>query len=75
MSDKDEQSTRDAVLIEQPDDRRELLRVAVQEGYFRVPREVTLTDLAERSGRSSKEVSEELRRAIEEVVLDTMADD
>ena len=54
---------------------RELLQSAVREGYFKVPREVSLVDLAEIHGLSDREVSERLRRGLNVVVRDATFDD
>jgi hypothetical protein len=47
------------------DPQRDLLRSAVCEGYFEIPREITLVDLAERHGLSDREASEEIRRGLD----------
>jgi predicted DNA binding protein len=57
------------------DDQRTLLRNAVREGYFRVPREVTLNDLAAAHGLSDREASERLRRGLARVARDVVEDD
>ena len=44
------------------DRQREILETAVREGYFEVPRECTLADLAERVGADKSTVSTVLRR-------------
>jgi predicted DNA binding protein len=41
---------------------REVLRVALAEGYFEVPREASMADIAARLGISEQAVSERLRR-------------
>ena len=53
----------------------ELLRSAVRGGYFEVPREMTLVDLAERHGISDKEASRQLRRGLDAVVRNAALDD
>lgn len=53
---------------------RELLRSAVREGYFKVPREVTLVELAEIHGISDTEASQQLRRGLDELVRDATSD-
>ena len=53
----------------------ELLRSAVREGYFEIPREVTLVDLADIHGISDKETSQQLRRGLEAIVRDATLDD
>lgn len=47
---------------------RNALVVAVEEGYFEVPRRATLTDLGERLGVSDQTVSENLRRGVSRVL-------
>lgn len=51
----------------------ETLRTAVEEGYYRVPREITTRDLAERLGSSHQSVSELLRRGTENLVTAMLA--
>jgi predicted DNA binding protein len=46
------------------DDQRELLRLAHREGCYRIPREITLRELAERTGVSDREASRALRRGV-----------
>jgi predicted DNA binding protein len=46
----------------------DLLQSAVREGYFNVPREVTLVDLAERHGLSDRDASEQIRRGLDVLV-------
>ena len=53
---------------------RELLRSAVDEGYFAVPREIALCDLAAAHGMSSQEASEHLRRGLDTVVRNALDD-
>ncbi len=48
---------------------RELLVEAIRAGYFAVPRQITLTDLAKRLGRSKSSVSESLAH-IEQRILE-----
>jgi predicted DNA binding protein len=45
------------------DRQREVLRAAVREGYFTVPRECTLAELSDSIGVDKSSVSETLRRA------------
>nr|WP_303647872.1 helix-turn-helix domain-containing protein [Haloarchaeobius amylolyticus] len=57
------------------DAQRELLRSAVSEGYFKVPREVSLVELAELNDISDRELSQELRRGLDVVVRDATLED
>jgi predicted DNA binding protein len=57
------------------DPQRDLLRSAAREGYFRVPREVTLVDLAERHGLSDREASRQIRRGLDVLLSDTTLDE
>ncbi|WP_267642429.1 helix-turn-helix domain-containing protein [Haloarchaeobius amylolyticus] len=50
------------------DDQREALRVALAAGYFSVPREANLGDVAEELGISGQAASERLRRGLSELV-------
>jgi predicted DNA binding protein len=54
---------------------RELLRSAAREGYFEVPRRVSLVDLASEHGMSDREASEQLRRGLDIVVRDATLED
>ncbi|RJT03853.1 helix-turn-helix domain-containing protein [Halococcus sp. IIIV-5B] len=56
------------------DEQHRFLRTALEEGYFRVPRETTLVALGEEHGISSQEASELVREGIE-VVLRNQFDD
>jgi predicted DNA binding protein len=47
---------------------RDLLRNAVREGYFEVPRKISLAKLAEKHEISSQDASEKLRRGLDVVV-------
>lgn len=47
---------------------REALVTAVDEGYFAIPREATMDEIAETLGISTQSASERLRRGIEEFV-------
>lgn len=51
---------------------RDLLRSAIREGYFRVPREIPLVDLADHHGLSDREASEEIRRGLDVLLSDAM---
>lgn len=53
------------------DTRRDLLRSAVRNGYFKVPREISTVELAEKNDMSSQEISEELHLALNAVLCDT----
>ncbi len=46
----------------------EVLRLAYEEGYFEIPREMTVTELGEALGISSQAASKRLRRALATVV-------
>jgi hypothetical protein len=50
----------------------EVLATAASQGYFEVPRGVTLQELAEEFDVSHQAVSERLRRAIDALVEDTL---
>ena len=54
---------------------RALLRRAVRAGYFKVPRESSLVDLAVKQGMSDREASEELRRGLDVVVRGSVLED
>ncbi|MFB6189905.1 MAG: helix-turn-helix domain-containing protein [Halapricum sp.] len=54
------------------DEQRELLKRAVREGYFEVPRRTTLVSLAEKQGVSDVEASEQLRDGIDGVLRNTV---
>jgi predicted DNA binding protein len=56
------------------DRQRELLKLAVSEGYYDTPRRCTLTDLAEEIGLAKSTCSETLHRA-EEVVMKTFVEE
>lgn len=43
---------------------RKLLQLAVDEGYFEVPRRITLDELSNLSGLTDVETSQRLRRAL-----------
>lgn len=44
---------------------KELIREAVEGGYFKVPREMTLVELSERHDMTDTEASKQLRRALD----------
>ncbi|MFD1571878.1 helix-turn-helix domain-containing protein [Halorubrum laminariae] len=50
------------------DTQRALLQNAVQNCYFKVPRGISTTELAEANGLSSREANEEMRRALDIVL-------
>lgn len=50
------------------DTQHELLQHAVREGYFSVPRQITLVDLATACDMSDREASEQLRRGLDVLV-------
>jgi len=50
---------------------REALRVALEEGYFAVPRTTTLVDIADELGRSDVEVSAQIRRGMDSVLRES----
>lgn len=54
---------------------RETLLAAFEEGYFAVPRGVTLVELAERLGVSDSAVSQRLRRGVAKLVGATLGSD
>lgn len=53
------------------DGQRKTLRLALEEGYFDVPRGINLTELAAKLGISDSAVSQRLRRAIATVLTDS----
>ncbi|WP_255150157.1 helix-turn-helix domain-containing protein [Halorarius halobius] len=57
----------DALTVEE----RETLRVALQAGYFDVPRTATLVDIADELDRSDVEVSQQIRRGMGTVLRST----
>lgn len=57
------------------DQQEELLRAALREGYFSVPRHTTLVTLAEQQGISDKEASRELRTGVATVLSEMVDDD
>lgn len=52
---------------------RDALRLAIERGYFSVPRETTLEEIAEELGISRQAVSERVRRGTESVLRNSMA--
>jgi predicted DNA binding protein len=75
----------DVVRVFHPDDRaadaaltdpqREALTMALDDGYFEVPRRVTQRDLAERAGVSANAMSQRLRRGTRVAVAALIRDD
>ncbi|ELZ91645.1 hypothetical protein C440_15064 [Haloferax mucosum ATCC BAA-1512] len=57
------------------DKQRRVLTLAAEQGYFDVPRDVALSDLAEELGISPQSTSERLRRGIDQLVSSTLASD
>jgi predicted DNA binding protein len=55
------------------DPQREVLLLALDEGYFTVPREASLSDLADDLGISSQAASERLRRGTRSLLENTLA--
>lgn len=53
---------------------RELLRSAVEQGYFDVPRRTTLVALSEQHDLSDVETSEQLRSGIDAVLREYLSD-
>ena len=54
---------------------RALLQSAVRAGYFKMPREISLVDLAAKQGMSDREASEELRLGLDVVVRESVLED
>lgn len=54
------------------DQQREILHLAVEEGYFDVPRRASLADLAREFDISSQAASERLRRGLDSLVRETL---
>lgn len=53
------------------DEQAQLLRLAVEEGYFEVPRGISLVELSDRVGMTDGEVSRKLRQALDHLLRDT----
>ncbi|MFB6079881.1 MAG: helix-turn-helix domain-containing protein [Haloferacaceae archaeon] len=53
-------------------EQREALKVALDEGYFDVPREITLVELADMLGISDSAVSQRIRRGLAELLTTTV---
>lgn len=54
------------------DAQREALQIALEEGYFAVPREITLEGLADRLGISDSAVSQRIRRGLTQLLTLTL---
>ncbi len=54
---------------------RDLLHTAVREGYFKVPRETSLVELANQRGISDREYSERMRSEIDTLVRETTSEE
>lgn len=57
------------------DPQRELVEYAYDEGYFNVPRAVTLAELGDRLGISDQAVNERLRRGLQTLIASTLKSD
>lgn len=57
-----------AILQTMPSRRREILDAAIEEGYYEIPRSITLDELAECQGISKSTASDHLRKAEKEVL-------
>lgn len=49
-----------------------LLQSAVREGYFKVPREISTIELANRNEMSDRETSQKLRHALDIILRETV---
>lgn len=56
-------------------EQRRALELATERGYFEVPREVTLSELAEELGISAQAVSERIRRGTDAALQSVIGDD
>lgn len=65
----------DPAEVELTDLQRETLRLALEEGYFDVPRRTNLVDLADEIGVSDTAVSQRLRRGTAALLAATLGDD
>lgn len=54
------------------DTQRQLVESAVNEGYFEVPRQTTLVDIAAEQNLSDVEASRELRQAIDVILTEAL---
>ena len=57
------------------DEQREALQTALEEGYFAVPREITLVELADRLGISDSAVSQRIRRGLTKLLTTNLTRD
>lgn len=55
-------------------EQHEVLLAAIEEGYFEVPREITLVELGEQLGISDSAVSQRLRRGLETLLSTVLSD-
>lgn len=62
----------DTAASEMTPSQRELLETALEAGYFEVPRGVTTSELADELGISDSAVSQQLRRAMANVLRETL---
>lgn len=67
-------SSREAPNTDELGEQDDLLRSAVQEGYFKVPRETTLVELANQYDISDQEASEQLRRQLDALAREAVFD-
>ncbi|MDY7081435.1 MAG: helix-turn-helix domain-containing protein [Halobacteria archaeon] len=51
---------------------RETLLLALRKGYFKIPRETTLVELAEELGISDQALSERMRRSMSQIITNTL---
>ncbi len=54
---------------------QDLLRTAVREGYFKIPRQIPLAELADKHEMSDTEASEIMRRGLDNVVRCAVLDE
>lgn len=73
MDDLDGNTNRPAHVL--TDEQRRTLETAVGAGYFSVPRETTLDDLASQLDVSDSAVSQRIRRGLERLLTTTLVDD
>ena len=57
------------------DEQREALQTALEEGYFAVPREITLVELADQLGISDSAVSQRIRRGLTKLLTTNLTRD
>jgi predicted DNA binding protein len=55
------------------EEQREALQTALKEGYFAVPRDITLVELAEKLGISDSAVSQRIRRGLTKLLTTNLA--